>query len=129
MGDYGENFHTFHTIAHEIQHGDWYCCIPGTTLLTVLATDGDGLDNDITYNITYNTPSDGSGSGSGEQATEEPDIFTFSINSDGEISNDDTFPTITDEAVSSSPYKKFWGWRFFEGRVKFLRVHTFLGCG
>ena len=73
----------------------------GTTLLTVLATDADNRDNTITYNITYETlPTEsGSGSGSGEKLTSEPDIFTFSINSDGDITNDDIFPTVAEDEV------------------------------
>ena len=85
------------------------CTVPsaGTVLLTVLATDDDGRDTDITYNITYDTPEEGSGSASGQQPTEEPDIFTFTINSEGEISNDNIFPDITeDEEVTLEPLFK-----------------------
>ena len=60
----------------------------------MLATDDDGQDNEISYNITYDTPVSGSGSGA---LTGELEIFTFSINSDGEISNDDIFPEITED--------------------------------
>ena len=88
-----------------IHTGSYYLCtvlFAGTILLMVLATDDDGRDNDISYNITYDTSEEGSGSASGQQPTEEPEIFTFTINSEGEISNDDIFPDITeDEEVTS----------------------------
>ena len=77
----------------------------GTILLTVLATDEDGRDNTITYDIIYDTDdiitsgsSSGSGSGTG---ISEPaaDNFNFSISSEGAITNNDLFPTVDDDEV------------------------------
>ena len=67
----------------------------------MLATDEDGRDNTIIYDIIFeteffNTSASGEASGDG---IEEPDHFNFSINAEGAISNVDLFPTIAEDEV------------------------------
>ena len=58
---------------------------PGTPLLTVSATDGDAVDNTITYTLT----------------NQEGNTVNFSVDSNGVIRNEESFPNTNMPAVSA----------------------------